>query len=83
MKIVQCFLLLVVASLPTNVHRWGLGDGALEYDRIPRPQRTGQGSSHGMSSRAQQEAQEKTRRLEKKTRRLREDNDYMKTYLVV
>ncbi|WVZ93897.1 hypothetical protein U9M48_039849 [Paspalum notatum var. saurae] len=72
----------MATSLPTNVHWWGLGGGALEYDRIPRPQRIGQGSSHGTSSRAQQETQEKTRRLEEETRRLREDNDYMKTYLV-
>ncbi|WVZ63798.1 hypothetical protein U9M48_013403 [Paspalum notatum var. saurae] len=62
--------------------RWGLSDGALEYDCIPRPQGIGQGSSPRTSSRAQQEAQEKTRRLEDETRRLREDNDYMKTYLV-
>ncbi|WVZ93400.1 hypothetical protein U9M48_039382 [Paspalum notatum var. saurae] len=62
--------------------RWGLGDGALEYDRIPRPQRTSQGSSSRRPSRAQQEAQqEETRRLQEETRRLRENNDYMMTYL--
>ncbi|WVZ89014.1 hypothetical protein U9M48_035478 [Paspalum notatum var. saurae] len=60
--------------------RWGLGDGALEYDRIPRPQRTSQGSSSRQPSRAQQEAQqEETRRLQEETRRLREDNNYMMT----
>ncbi|WVZ93401.1 hypothetical protein U9M48_039382, partial [Paspalum notatum var. saurae] len=64
--------------------RWGLGDGALEYDRIPRPQRTSQGSSSRRPSRAQQEAQqEETRRLQEETRRLRENNDYMMTYLAV
>ncbi|WVZ84853.1 hypothetical protein U9M48_031837, partial [Paspalum notatum var. saurae] len=64
--------------------RWGLGDGALEYDRIPRPQRTSQGSSSRRPSRAQQEAQqEETHRLQEKTRKLRENNDYMMTYLMV
>ncbi|WVZ53977.1 hypothetical protein U9M48_004857, partial [Paspalum notatum var. saurae] len=63
--------------------RWGLSDGALEYDRIPRPQRTSQGSSSRRPSRAQQEAQqEETRRLKEKTRKLRENNDYMMTYLM-
>ncbi|WVZ52354.1 hypothetical protein U9M48_003424, partial [Paspalum notatum var. saurae] len=63
--------------------RWGLGDGALEYDRIPRPQRTSQGSSSCRPSRAQQEAQqEETRRLQEETRKLRENNDYMMTYLM-
>ncbi|WVZ94269.1 hypothetical protein U9M48_040175, partial [Paspalum notatum var. saurae] len=48
--------------------RWGLGDGALVYDRIPRPQRTSQGSSSRRPSRAQQEAQqEETRRLQEET----------------
>ncbi|WVZ94268.1 hypothetical protein U9M48_040175, partial [Paspalum notatum var. saurae] len=61
--------------------RWGLGDGALVYDRIPRPQRTSQGSSSRRPSRAQQEAQqEETRRLQEETRKLREDNDYMMTH---
>ncbi|WVZ88965.1 hypothetical protein U9M48_035432 [Paspalum notatum var. saurae] len=69
--------------LSTTVHRWGLGDGALEYNRIPRPQRTSQGSSSRRLSRAQQEAQqEETRRLQEKTRKLRENNDYMMTYLM-
>ncbi|WVZ53063.1 hypothetical protein U9M48_004052, partial [Paspalum notatum var. saurae] len=63
--------------------RWGLGDGALEYDRIPRPQRTSQGSSSRRPSRAQQEAQqEETRRFQEETRKLRENNDYMMTYLM-
>ncbi|WVZ67119.1 hypothetical protein U9M48_016244 [Paspalum notatum var. saurae] len=63
--------------------RWGLGDGSLEYDRISRPPRTNQGSSSRRSSRAQQEAQqEKTRRLQEETFRLRQNNDYMMTYLV-
>ncbi|WVZ89565.1 hypothetical protein U9M48_035949 [Paspalum notatum var. saurae] len=63
--------------------RWGLGDGALEYDRIPRPQRTSQGSSSRRPSRAQQEAQqEETRRLQEETRKLRENNDYMMTFLM-
>ncbi|WVZ92777.1 hypothetical protein U9M48_038817 [Paspalum notatum var. saurae] len=63
--------------------RLGLGNGALEYDRIPRPQRTSQGSSSRRPSRAQQEAQqEETRRLQEKTRKLRENNDYMMTYLM-
>ena len=75
-NIFDCLLPLLVESLPTNVHRWGLGDGSLEYDRIPRPPRTNQGSSSRRPSRAQQEAQqEETRRLQKETRRLRENND--------
>ncbi|WVZ54387.1 hypothetical protein U9M48_005193 [Paspalum notatum var. saurae] len=62
--------------------KWGLGDGALEYDRIQRPQKTSQGCSSRRPSRAQQEAQqEETRRLREETRRLRENNDYMMTYL--
>ncbi|WVZ76902.1 hypothetical protein U9M48_024821 [Paspalum notatum var. saurae] len=64
--------------------RWGLGDGSLEYDRIPRPPRTSQGSSSRPPSRAQQETQqEETRRLQEETFRLRQNNDYMMTYLVV
>ncbi|WVZ52034.1 hypothetical protein U9M48_003129 [Paspalum notatum var. saurae] len=63
--------------------RWGLGDGALEYDRIPRPQRTSQGSSSRRPSRAQQEAQqEETSRLQEETRKLRKNDDYMMTYLM-
>ncbi|WVZ80162.1 hypothetical protein U9M48_027661 [Paspalum notatum var. saurae] len=63
--------------------RWGLGDGTLEYDHIPRPQRTSQVSSSRRPSRAQQEAQqEETRKLQEETRRLRENNDYMMVYLV-
>ncbi|WVZ76238.1 hypothetical protein U9M48_024227, partial [Paspalum notatum var. saurae] len=62
---------------------WGLGDGSLEYDRIPRPPRTSQGSSSHHPSRAQQEAQqEETRRLQEETFRLRQNSDYMMTYLV-
>ncbi|WVZ50595.1 hypothetical protein U9M48_001836 [Paspalum notatum var. saurae] len=68
--------------------RWGLGDGSLEYDRIPRPPRTSQGSSSRRPSRAQQEAQqeetrrlqEETRRLQEETFRLRQNNDYMMTH---
>ncbi|WVZ58670.1 hypothetical protein U9M48_008912 [Paspalum notatum var. saurae] len=63
--------------------RWGLGDGSFEYDHILRSPRTSQGSSFRRPSRAQQEAQqEETRRLQEKTFRLRQNNDYMMTYLV-
>ncbi|WVZ76399.1 hypothetical protein U9M48_024376 [Paspalum notatum var. saurae] len=82
-KLAVGYAMAVVELLSTTIHRWGLGDGALEYDRIPRPQRTSQGSSSRRPSRAQQEVQqEETRRLQEETRKLRENNDYMMTYLM-
>ncbi|WVZ99378.1 hypothetical protein U9M48_044697 [Paspalum notatum var. saurae] len=72
--------------------RWGLGDGVLEYDRVPKPQGTGQGSCRQASRSRQEEArqaqeearqaQEQARQAREETRRLREDNDYMKMYLL-
>ncbi|WVZ98301.1 hypothetical protein U9M48_043762 [Paspalum notatum var. saurae] len=69
---------------------WRVGAPDVEaiYDaggglRHGSPPRTSQGSSSRRPSRAQQEAQqEETRRLQEKTFKLRQNNDYIMTYLV-